>query len=205
MKGSFKPWFISSLALSREIGNFKNNITKLNVERGKDLYPELKKGKCYILFSGEISFSSPISPEENFTICRIVNHGVFGLSDAPANKTYHLTALYPSTIGICEIEEIKFYLSKNKHAIPFKKGLLGKKIYIPSAPLLGLDTVEAVFYIISFIANQESKEKIKAVKISPRDIARVIGIKREIVTLAIVKLERRGWIDIIRGNIILKR
>jgi len=205
MKSFFKPWVIGSDLLSRDISNLKNNITKINVEQGKDLYPEMKKGKCYILLSGEISFSSSASPEENFTIWRIANHGIFGLSNTSSNKTYHLTALHTTTIGICEIEEIKSYLSKNKHAIPFKRGLLGKKIYIPSAPLLGLDTVETVFYIISFIANQECKERIKTVKISAQDIAKILGIKREMVTLAMVRLEKRGWIDIIKGNIILKR
>jgi len=205
MKTFFKPWFMGSVLLSRDITKFKNHIVKIQVEEGRDLYPELEKEKCYILLSGEISFSSSISPGENFTLCRLMNSGVFGLSGISSPRAYHITAFYPSTIGVCEIEKVRSWLSRNKHVIPFRKGLLGKKIYIPSAPLLGLEPVEAVFYIISFIANQDSKERIKVVKISPQEIARILGIKREIVTLAMVRLEKRGWIDIIKGNIILKR
>jgi CRP-like cAMP-binding protein len=205
MKSFFKPWFMGSILLSRDIAKFKNEIPKIEIEEGKDIYPELKKDKCYLLLSGEISFSSSISPAENFTICTLINSGVFGLSGSSSSRSYHITAIYPSTIGIFEIGEIKSYLSKNKHVIPFKRGLLRKKIYIPSAPLLGLDPVEAVYYIISFIANQECKDRIKTVKISTQDIAKILGIKREIVTLAMVRLEKRGWIDIIKGNIILKR
>ncbi len=205
MKDSFKPWFIHSNLLLKEVMSFKNSLVRIKVEAGRNLYPDIEKEKCYILLSGEISFSSSISSDNNFPICTLIHQGLFGLSDTIMNKTYHITTLYPSSIGICDIEEIKFHLSKNRHTIPFRRGILGKTIHIPSAPLIGTDPVESVFYIISFIANEECKEKIKAVRISPKEIAKILGMKREIVTLAIAKLEKKGWINIIRGNIIVKR
>lgn len=205
MRRNLKPWFIRSSSLSKEIFHLNESFQKINVEKGTDLYPELKRGKCYILLSGEITLSVSISSEESWTICRIVHHGLFGLSGASTNKIYHITTLYPSSIGICDMEEIKVLLSKNRHTITLRRGLLGKRLNIPSAPLLGLEPVEAVFYIISFVGNQEGGEKIKAIKIHPQEIAALLGMKREIVTLSIAKLEKRGWIDIMRGNIIVKK
>lgn len=209
MKALFlKPWMVQSHHLFKALEPVikEGDAERTFFDANSEIYSALKPEKCYILLSGELTLSSLADSGESFEIGKISRGGVFGVVETQKEKRYRLFVNRPSTVVISELLAVKMKLSEMKHTLPFRSGWFGKKIQIPSAPLLGVDSTEGVFYLLSFIADNLSKEGgIKVVKISPSRLSKLSGIKREIVTLAMARLEKRGWIDIRKGNIIIKK
>ncbi len=204
----FKIWTLQASSLWRELKSLIKEIEeeRIDFDAGIDIYPLLKPEKCLFLLSGELLFFSSSKEGEKFLIGIFHKGSLIGPTSVKTERFFNLNISYPTRVSVCSSSVLQEMISQNKIALSYKKNIFSKSIKIPLSPIIGVDIVEAVFYIISYLANTISKdEKTKSIRIFPAEISKLIGARKDIVTLAIAKLKKRGWIDIMKGHIIVKR
>lgn len=205
-----KPWTFQSQFASKNLEEIVNKLSEKvyrKIDKGMDLIKEMEESEAWVIAKGELSFTAVSSDGVKFEIAIAHRGGIIGLLPSVSQDIgYQLLVTYPAEIYVTNKNELKNVLSDMKASVSYKSSLFSKSIHIPLSPMLGMDIHEKILYILEYLAVlEEKKSGRRVIKISPSKVNVLTGIKREVVSLALARLIKHGWISIIHGNIMVKK